>query len=126
MGGTRSEILDALRAVTDPCCRELGISVVDMGVVRSVEVEDGRAQVELILTTGWCPFMNRLVEEVEARVASVPGVTSAEVDLCWEEPWTSDRLSADARRKLRFLPHPAQAGDRDRYVATRKETAHDR
>ena len=47
---------DALAAVYDPCCQEKGISVVDMGLVRSVQVKDGVAKVELLLTSGWCPF----------------------------------------------------------------------
>src|SRR6266446_4866577 len=47
---------DALAGVYDPCCREKGISVLDMGLVRSVQVENGVARVELLLTSGWCPF----------------------------------------------------------------------
>jgi predicted TIM-barrel fold metal-dependent hydrolase len=46
--------LDVLSHVYDPCCREKGISVVDMGLVRSVDVDEGHARVELLLTSGWC------------------------------------------------------------------------
>ena len=109
--------LRALSDVYDPCCREKGISVVDMGLVKSVAVQDGHARVELLLTSGWCPFASRLLDEVELAVAAAPEVTSAEVAIVWDEAWTTDRLSESAVRKLRFLPDPASVRDRDAYVA---------
>ncbi|TXK39954.1 iron-sulfur cluster assembly protein [Nonomuraea sp. C10] len=57
----------ALDSVYDSCCREKGISVVEMGLVRSVELSGGRARVELLLTTGGCPFAARVPDS-----ASVP------------------------------------------------------
>jgi metal-sulfur cluster biosynthetic enzyme len=107
----------ALDSVYDPCCREKGISVVEMGLVRSVELEDdGRARVELLLTTGWCPFAARLLTEVRERVEAQPGVTEAEVEVVWDEPWTVDRLSPRAARMLRFLPDPASVPDKSAYI----------
>jgi metal-sulfur cluster biosynthetic enzyme len=106
MADIQTAIMDALRSVHDPCCQERGLSVVDMGLVRSVAVDDGRARVELLLTTGWCPFAANLVGSITERVNSLPGVAASSVEIVWDEPWTTDRLSDDARRKLRFLPHP--------------------
>lgn len=114
---TSGEVVDALRDVYDPCCQEKGLSVVDMGLVRTATVAGGRARVELLLTTGWCPFAARVLTEVRDRVAALPGVGDAEVEVVWDEPWTTDRLSDRARRTLRFLPEPAAVGDRDRYIA---------
>ena len=110
-------IVDALRSVYDPCCQERGISVVDMGLVRSVDVDGDRARVELVLTTGWCPFTTHLLTAVRERVESLPEVEGAAVEVVWDEPWTTDRLSADARRKLRFLPDPSAVPDRDGFVS---------
>jgi metal-sulfur cluster biosynthetic enzyme len=110
--------IDALRDVFDPCCREKGISVVDMGLVRSVSVREGRARVELLLTSGWCPFAARVVTEVEDRIRSLPEVTATDVDLVWDEAWTTDRLSPSAARKLNWLPAPSMVADRDAYVRT--------
>jgi metal-sulfur cluster biosynthetic enzyme len=110
-------IIDALRSVYDPCCQERGISVVDMGLVRSVDVDGDQARVELVLTTGWCPFTTHLLTAVRERVASLPEVEGAAVEVVWDEPWTTDRLSADARRKLRFLPDPSAVPDRDGFVS---------
>jgi metal-sulfur cluster biosynthetic enzyme len=112
------EVVDALRDVYDPCCREKGISVVDMGLVRSVALwPDGRARVELMLTSGWCPFAARVLTEVRDRVQSLPGVARAEVEIVWDEPWTTDRLSPAAAQVLRFLPEPSAVPDRDAYLA---------
>jgi len=103
------EVLEALGDVYDPCCREKGISVVDMGLVRSaVNDAQGRTRVELLLTSGWCPFAARVLDEVVERVRTMPGVSEAEVEIVWDEAWTTERLSPEAHRKLRFLPHPNQ------------------
>jgi metal-sulfur cluster biosynthetic enzyme len=117
MADIQAAIMDALRAVHDPCCQEKAISVVDMGLVRSVAMDGDQARVELLLTTGWCPFAANLIGMISERVGSLPEVAGASVEIVWDEPWTTDRLSDDARRKLRFLPHPntiqrPQGGDR--------------
>jgi metal-sulfur cluster biosynthetic enzyme len=120
----RSVVLDRLRDVYDPCCREKGVSVVDMGLVRSITVgPTGAARVELILTSGWCPFAARVLTEVRDRVEQTPGVEHAEVEIVWDEPWTTDRLSPSARRALRFLPDPVAVPDRDAYIAAHTRTA---
>jgi metal-sulfur cluster biosynthetic enzyme len=110
--------LRALSGVFDPCCREKGISVVDMGLLRSVVVHEGHARVELLLTSGWCPFAARVLTDVEDAVRAQPGVDSCEVEVVWDEAWTTDRLADSARRKLRFLPDPIAAGDRNAYLAS--------
>jgi metal-sulfur cluster biosynthetic enzyme len=111
----------ALSDVYDPCCREKGISVVDMGLLHSVAVTDGHARVELLLTSGWCPFASRVLTEVEEAVAAQPGIASAEVEIVWDEAWTSDRLSASAAHKLRLLPDPGAVPDRDAYIAAHRQ-----
>jgi metal-sulfur cluster biosynthetic enzyme len=114
--------LDALSAVYDPCCREKGISVVDMGLVRAVVVEGGHAHVELLLTSGWCPFASRVLDEVEHAVIATGAAATATVEVVWDEAWTTARLSDAAARKLRFLPEPALVPDRAAYIATRRQT----
>src|SRR5262245_56706775 len=94
-------IRDALRGVYDPCCRDRGISVVDMGLLHKAQVADGVAHVELLLTSGWCPFATRVLDEVESAVRGVPGVAEAEVEVVWDEAWGPHRLSDSARQKLR-------------------------
>ena len=112
--------LDALTSVYDPCCREKAISVVDMGLLRSVTVNGRHARVELMLTSGWCPFATRLLGEIEDAVIAQPNVDTCDVEVVWDEAWTTDRLSEFAVRTLRFLPDPASVSDRDAYLAAHR------
>jgi metal-sulfur cluster biosynthetic enzyme len=110
-------VLDALSDVYDPCCREKGISVVDMGLLRSATVNGTHARVELMLTSGWCPFATHLLGEIEDALLARPDVDTCNVEVVWDEAWTTDRLSESAVGKLRFLPDPAAVPDRDAFVA---------
>jgi metal-sulfur cluster biosynthetic enzyme len=110
--------LRALSEAYDPCRREKGISVVDMGLLRSVDVQERHAHVELLLTSGWCPFAARVLTEVEDAISAQPGVDSCDVQIVWDETWTTDRLSESATRKLRFLPDPVAVPDRDAYLSS--------
>lgn len=123
MGDVDPVIARALRGVYDPCCRDKGISVVDMGLLHRARVTDGVARVELLLTSGWCPFASRVLTDVGAAVTELPGVTRADVRVVWDEPWDESRLSADARSKLRFMPAPAQVADREAFIRDKLEQA---
>ena len=116
----------ALSGVVDPCCREKGISVVDMGLLRSVVVQERHARVELLLTSGWCPFAATVLTEVEQRIRAAPGVTHADVEIVWDEAWTTERLSPKATKILRFLPPPAEVLDRDGYISAHWSPRDDR
>ena len=117
MSGMPRWALDALSDVYDPCCREKGISVVDMGLVRSVHASGGHVRVELLLTSGWCPFAATVLTQVKDQIRGAAGIRDADVSIVWDEAWTTDRLSEKAARLLRFLPPPAQVGDRASYLA---------
>jgi metal-sulfur cluster biosynthetic enzyme len=108
----------ALSDVYDPCCREKGISVVDMGLLRSVTVDDGHARVELLLTSGWCPFASRMLADVEDAIREQPGIRSCGVEVVWDEAWSPDRLSEGARRLLRFLPDPVAVTERQAWISS--------
>ena len=121
----------ALREVFDPCCRDKGISVVDMGLLHRADISDGVARVDLLLTSGWCPFAAAVLTAVESAVTALPSVARAEVRVVWDEAWSPERLSDDARGKLRFLPPPAAVADRASFIAnrlpgSRREDRHDR
>jgi metal-sulfur cluster biosynthetic enzyme len=113
-------IRDVLDDVYDPCCRDKGISVVDMGLLHRAEIDDGAARVELMLTSGWCPFAANVLGDIESAVRSLPGVDDATVELVWHEAWSPERLSDSARAKLRFLPDPATVGDPASYAAAHR------
>jgi metal-sulfur cluster biosynthetic enzyme len=93
-------IRDALRDVYDPCCADRGISIVDMGVVEDVRVAGGHVEVDLVLTTGWCPFVASMSSAIPDRLGGLAGVESVEVRTVWDPVWTQERLSDSARQKL--------------------------
>jgi metal-sulfur cluster biosynthetic enzyme len=86
---TEATVMDALRAVRDP---ELGLSIVDLGLVYGIRVEDTRVHVTMTLTARGCPLHAVMTEWVRAAVARVPGVTAVEVALTFDPPWTPDRM----------------------------------
>jgi metal-sulfur cluster biosynthetic enzyme len=106
---TEAEVFGALRQCFDPCCRQKGISVVDMGLIESVAVAGGDVRIDMVLTSGWCPFAMHLLTDMEQQVAALKRVEKVDVNIVWGPTWTPERLSPDARRKLslpleRLLP----------------------
>lgn len=83
---TEEQVREALLPVEDP---ELGISIVELGLVRDIHIgaDGARVRVLMTLTTPFCPEAPRILEEVRATVAAIPGVSSAAVDLVWNPPW---------------------------------------
>ena len=96
----RAVVLEALGEVYDPCCADRGISIVDMGVVEDVRVEGGHVDVDLVLTSGWCPFVSSMTSVIPDRLRHVDGVQTVEVRVVWDPVWTMERLSTSAREKL--------------------------
>jgi metal-sulfur cluster biosynthetic enzyme len=96
----RGELMEALRDVYDPCCADRGISIVDMGVVQDVRVEGAHVSVDLVPTTGWCPFVATMSSAIPDRLRKLAGVETVDVQLVWEPVWTMERLSPSAREKL--------------------------
>ena len=120
-----ASLREVLSGVYDPCCRDKGISVVDMGLLHRAEIEDGAARVELVLTSGWCPFASQVLTDIEDAACSLPGIDRASVELVWHEAWSPARLSESARAKLHFLPEPISVGDPAAYVAEHRPTRDD-
>jgi metal-sulfur cluster biosynthetic enzyme len=93
-------IVDALRDVYDPCCADRGVSIVDMGVVEDVRVEGTHVRVDLLPTTGWCPFIVTMSDAIPKRLHRLEGVRTVDVNVVWDPMWTPDRLSESAQQKL--------------------------
>jgi metal-sulfur cluster biosynthetic enzyme len=96
----REAVIRALDECYDPCCRDRRISVVDMGLIESVEIRGQEVRIEMVLTTGWCPFASRLLEMVEMEVGSLAEVDEVDVEVIWDPTWTPERMSGEARKKL--------------------------
>ena len=74
--------------------------IVDMGVVEDVRVDGSHVEVDLVLTTGWCPFVATMSTAIPERLTAIDGVDTVDVQVVWDPVWTMDRLSESAREKL--------------------------
>lgn len=91
-------IFGALRHVVDP---EIGINVVDLGLVYEVRRQDGHVHVVMTMTTAACPLGESITEEVKTAIRQqVRGVTSVSVALVWEPSWQPSMMSETARERL--------------------------
>lgn len=88
----------ALRQVKDP---ELGLNIVDIGLVYDIEVsEQGDAHVKMTLTSPGCPSGAEIMEDARLVVEQVEGINSAAIELVWEPYWTPDRMDPRVRAFL--------------------------
>jgi phenylacetate-CoA oxygenase PaaJ subunit len=94
---TDVEVWEALGRVTDP---EYPLSIVDLGMVYGVRVDDGAVAVDMTFTSIGCPAIDMLVHDVREAVTAVPAVTAVTVDVVWDPPWTKDCISDRGRRVL--------------------------
>ncbi len=97
--GTTGAAMDALRDVIDP---ELGISIVDLGLVYDVTIHGDTARVTMTTTSPVCPLGGFLTKQVEARLTRLDGIDHAEVMMVDDPPWSFEKLSPSARDLLGY------------------------
>ncbi len=90
-------LLEALKNVYDP---ELGVNVVDLGLIYGVQQNDGTVRVDMTMTTPGCPLHESMLQGVGDALSIFPGVRRVEVNLVWEPLWTPERITSDGRRAL--------------------------
>jgi metal-sulfur cluster biosynthetic enzyme len=96
---TRDEVFDALRVVEDP---ELGMDIVELGLLYDVAVDGPKVHVDFTLTSMGCPVGPMIEEQIKETVAGMPGVDEVEAELTWDPPWTPEKMSEDAKFILGF------------------------
>jgi metal-sulfur cluster biosynthetic enzyme len=95
---TETDVRDALREVIDP---ELGINVVDLGLVYDIDVTGGDVRITMTMTTPACPLRDYIQDLVESTVTSrLPDAHHVTVDIVSDPPWTEDMMSDAARQQL--------------------------
>jgi metal-sulfur cluster biosynthetic enzyme len=95
---TEPDIRAALRQVIDP---EIGVNIVDLGLVYRIEVDGARVRIAMTMTSPACPLADYLKDLVTSAVRDrVPDVTDVDIVLEWEPPWDPGMMSEDARRQL--------------------------
>lgn len=94
-------LLNKLKNVPDP---ELGISIVDLGLVYDVKIDKkGNVTVLMTLTTMGCPLFELISEPIKVELTKVKGVKEVEVELIFDPPWSVDKMSKEAKVKLGFF-----------------------
>ena len=96
---SKEEVVEALRQVEDP---ELGMDIVDLGLLYDVDVAGSRIKVTHSLTSMGCPAGPLIAQDIDRAAREVPGVEDVELELTFEPPWTPDRMSDDAKFILGF------------------------
>jgi len=95
-------VLEVLKTCYDPCCKERAVSIVELGLIHGVQVaENGHdVRVELLLTSGWCPFSTHLLQMIDQNIRGIEGVDEVDTEIVWNTVWTPERMSASAKAKL--------------------------
>lgn len=94
----KDSLLSALENVIDP---ELGIDIVNLGLVYDVELDDeGLATVTMTLTSMGCPMGPVIVDQVNTALSELPEVKSTNVNIVWNPPWSKDKMSRYAKMAL--------------------------
>ena len=97
--GTAEKIIDALKDVVDP---ELGVNIVDLGLVYGVDIDaEGYATLDMTLTSPACPLTDQLEMDVRYLLSSL--TRDVTINWVWLPPWTLDMITADGREQLRAI-----------------------
>lgn len=94
----KDKVLEELRAVIDP---ELGVNVVDLGLIYNIDVDDdNNIDVTMTLTTPGCPLHDSITTGVRFAAEAIPEIGDVNVQIVWEPAWSPERMSDQARKQL--------------------------
>ncbi len=95
------QIKNSLKQCMDP---EVPLSIVDMGLVYGIDVsENNDVNIKMTMTTKGCPLHDTMVDDVTRYAKKVPGVNNVQVDIVWDPPWSMDKMSDEAKAKMKGL-----------------------
>jgi metal-sulfur cluster biosynthetic enzyme len=100
MDSLTQEAWKALEDVMDP---ELGVSVVAMGLIRDLSVDDGVARVKLTFTSMGCPWTDWIERGISEKLRSLGGVQAIALEVVWDKPWSRNDLRPDARERFKKM-----------------------
>ena len=96
---TRDDVVEALHGVEDP---ELGMDIVELGLLYDVAVDGSKVHVTYSLTSMGCPVGPMIEQQITETVAEMDGVENVESELTWDPPWSPEKMSDDAKFVLGF------------------------
>ncbi|MBL8824298.1 MAG: SUF system Fe-S cluster assembly protein [Planctomycetia bacterium] len=97
----QDRVANVIKTIFDP---EIPVNIYELGLIYEIAVNAANdVAVKMTLTSPACPVAGSLPRQVEEKIASLPGVHSARVELVWEPPWSQERMSEAARLELGFF-----------------------
>lgn len=94
-------ILEAMHQVEDP---EIGINVVDLGLLYGVNQDDaGNVVLDMTLTSMGCPLTEKIIEDTRNALMPLEGVTSVEVNWVWDPPWGPDSMTDEGKLMMKVM-----------------------
>ncbi len=97
---SQEEVIDKLRLCLDP---ELGLNIVDLGLVYGVNIEGAKVNVLMTLTTPGCPLDSYFVQDITSKLKSLKGISDVSVELTFEPSWSPDKMSEESKDLLGFV-----------------------
>ena len=94
-------VRDSLKKCMDP---EVPLSIVDMGLIYGINVtENNDVNIKMTMTTKGCPLHETMVDDVKRYAKKVSGVNNVDVEIVWDPPWTMDKMSDEAKAKMKTM-----------------------
>ena len=95
------QVRDSLKQCMDP---EVPLSIVDMGLIYGIDVTDNNdVNIKMTMTTKGCPLHETMVDDVKIYAKKVSGVNNVDVEIVWDPPWTMDKMSDEAKAKMKTM-----------------------
>lgn len=95
---TEEQVLDALRGVDDP---EIGINIVDLGLIHGIDVSSGGVHIKMTMTTPACPLHSYLSSASQDAIHKrFPDVGAVDIEMVWDPPWDPDKMAPAAKQQL--------------------------
>lgn len=95
---TISEVIVALKGCVDP---EIGLNIVDLGLIQGIEIDDGNnVKVRLTMTSPMCPVTSVILADVQLRIEHLHDAGNVDIDLVWDPAWSPEMISEEARMSM--------------------------
>ena len=94
-------VRDSLKNCMDP---EVPLSIIDMGLIYGIDItENNDVNIKMTMTTKGCPLHETMVDDVKRYTKKVSGVNNVDVEIVWDPPWTMDKMSDEAKAKMKTM-----------------------
>ncbi len=94
------KIIAVLKTIFDP---EIPVNLYDLGLIYNIDIQGKKAIIQMTLTNPGCPVASEFPQVVKSHVESLPELDEVEIEMVWEPPWTTDRMSEAAKLQLGLL-----------------------